>query len=227
MASEITVTRYLDHSVEVEDFGRGIPVDYNNKEQRYNWELVFCEMYAGGKYNNDSGEQLRVLPGLKRPGPVRHPVRLASTWTWTSAGMAAATPSTLRRGRTSAACKRSRLRQKGHRLPSSRWKPDLQVFTDIDVPVEYYLDILKRQAVVNAGITFRLRNEVAAGKFETTDFCYENGIVDHVKELAGRGRPDRRCSSGRPSGRAGTGRTWPEYKVKINVACCLFQHVST
>ena len=133
---EITITRFLDHSVQVEDHGRGIPVDYNNKEQRYNWELVFCEMYAGGKYNNDSGESYEYSLG-KGTGSL------------------------------------------------IKWKPDLQVFTDIDVSLEYYLDILKRQAVVNAGITFHLKNEVAPGKFETTDFCYENGILDHARELVG------------------------------------------
>ena len=51
----VLVTKYKDGSVQVEDFGRGIPVDYNNKEQRYNWELLFCEMYAGGKYGDGDG----------------------------------------------------------------------------------------------------------------------------------------------------------------------------
>ena len=73
---EITVTRYADHSVEVEDHGRGIPVDYNKREERYNWELVFCEMYAGGKYNNNDGEQLRLRAGPERSRSVRHAVCL-------------------------------------------------------------------------------------------------------------------------------------------------------
>ncbi len=72
---EITITRFLDHSVQVEDHGRGIPVDYNSKEERYNWELVFCEMYAGGKYNNDSGGELRIFSGIEWLGSVRYPVR--------------------------------------------------------------------------------------------------------------------------------------------------------
>ena len=52
----ITVTRYADKSIEVEDFGRGCPVDWNEKEKRFNWELVFCELYAGGKYANNSDD---------------------------------------------------------------------------------------------------------------------------------------------------------------------------
>ena len=98
-----------------------------------------------------------------------------------------------------------------------RWKPDLEVFTDIQVPVEYFLDIIKRQAIVNDGVTFVFRNQVG-NQFETTEFCYQNGIVDHVKEIAGedaltsvqfwqterkvRDRDDK-----------------DEYRTKINVAC--------
>lgn len=51
---EIIVTKYLDKSIRVQDFGRGIPMDYNENEKEYNWKLVFCEMYAGGKYNTNS-----------------------------------------------------------------------------------------------------------------------------------------------------------------------------
>ena len=66
--NEITITRFLDHSVQVEDHGSGIPVDYNRKEERYNWELVFCEMYAGGKYNNESGQSYEYSLGLNGLG---------------------------------------------------------------------------------------------------------------------------------------------------------------
>ena len=140
MARESPSPGFWDHSVQVEDHGRGIPVDYNNKEQRYNWELVFCEMYAGGKYNNDSGESYEYSLGLNG-WACAPPSTPRSIWTWTSAGMAAATPSTLSGGRTWAACKRSPYAKKGTGS-LIKWKPDLQVFTDIDVSLEYYLDIL-------------------------------------------------------------------------------------
>ena len=64
----INVTRFLDRSIEVEDFGRGVPVDFNEREHRYNWELVYCELYAGGKYNNDSGENYEFSLGLNGLG---------------------------------------------------------------------------------------------------------------------------------------------------------------
>lgn len=180
---EITITRFLDHSVQVEDHGRGIPVDYNTKEQQYNWELVFCELYAGGKYNNDSGENYEYSLGLNGLG-------LCSTQ-YASEYMDV----DIRRdgfrytlhfehGENVGGLQKEPYEKKGTGS-IIKWRPDLQVFTDIDVSEEYYLDILKRQAVVNAGVVFHFKNEVAPGKFETRDFCYENGILDHAKELCG------------------------------------------
>ena len=180
---EITVTRFLDHSVEVEDHGRGIPVDYNNKEERYNWELVFCEMYAGGKYNNDTGESYEYSLGLNGLGLCA--TQYASDYMDVDIRRDGQRYTLhFERGENVGGLHKEAYSKKdtGSKI---RWKPDLQVFTDIDVSLEYYLDTLKRQAVVNAGITFHLKNEVAPGKFETTDFCYENGIVDHAREILG------------------------------------------
>ena len=180
---EITVTRFLDHSVEVEDHGRGIPVDYNTKEERYNWELVFCEMYAGGKYNNDTGESYEYSLGLNGLGLCA--TQYASEYMDVDIRRDGQRYTLhFERGENVGGLHKEAYSKKdtGSKI---RWKPDLQVFTDIDVSLEYYLDTLKRQAVVNAGITFHLKNEVAPGKFETTDFCYENGIVDHAREILG------------------------------------------
>ena len=104
-----------------------------------------------------------------------------------------------------------------------RWKPDLEVFTDIDIPVDYYTDVMKRQAVVNAGVTFRFREETSAGRFSTTDFRYDNGILDYVTELAGRSPSPSRCS-GRRKGRDRADK--PEYKVKLSVSFCFSNRVS-
>ena len=65
---KITVTRFSDGSIEVEDHGRGIPVDFNEKENEFNWKLVFCEMYAGGKYNNNEGESYEFSLGMNGLG---------------------------------------------------------------------------------------------------------------------------------------------------------------
>ncbi len=180
---EITVTRFLDKSVQVEDHGRGCPVDYNRKEERYNWELVFCELYAGGKYNNDSGENYEYSLGLNGLG-------LCSTQ-YASEYMDVEVRRDgykytlhFEHGENIGGLGKEPYKKKDTGS-LFHWKPDLQVFTDIDISAEYYIDVLKRQAVVNAGVTFHFLNETEPGKFEQTDFCYENGILDHARELAG------------------------------------------
>ena len=218
----IIVTRYADRSIEVEDFGRGCPVDWNEKEQRYNWELVFCEMYAGGKYNNNTGTNYEYSLGLNGLGSCA--TQYASEY-FDARIYRDGFKYTLHfeRGEIVGKMKKEPAdRKKTGSL--FRWKPDLEVFTDINIPVEYYLDIMKRQAVVNAGITFRFRNQVGS-KFETTEFRYEHGILDYVNELTegdaltmpqywetervGRDRPDK-----------------PEYKVKITAALCFSRNLS-
>ena len=212
----ITVTRYEDKSIEVEDFGRGCPVDWNEKEQKYNWELVFCELYAGGKYNNNSGDNYEYSLGLNGLGSCA--TQYASRY-FDAVIHRDGFEYTLHfeKGENMGGLKKEPYTGKktGSRF---RWLPDLDVFTDIDIPVDYYLDVLKRQAVVNAGITFRFRNQVG-GKFETTDFKYENGIEDYVKELAGENsltQPVFWQTERRGRDRADK----PEYKVKLTVSFC-------
>ena len=212
----ITVTRYEDKSIEVEDFGRGCPVDWNEKEQKYNWELVFCELYAGGKYNNNSGDNYEYSLGLNGLGSCA--TQYASRY-FDAVIHRDGFEYTLHfeKGENMGGLKKEPYTGKktGSRF---RWLPDLDVFTDIDIPVDYYLDVLKRQAVVNAGITFRFRNQVG-GKFETTDFKYENGIEDYVKELAG-DNPLTQPVFWQTERRGRDRADKDEYKVKLSVSFC-------
>ena len=179
---KITVTRYSDGSIEVEDHGRGIPVDHNENEKRYNWELVFCELYAGGKYNNNEGESYEFSLGMNGLG-------LCSTQ-YSSEYMDV----DIRRDgyRYTLRFEKGEIVGKLKKEPYSKkdtgtkihWKPDLEVFTDIDIQPEYFLDIMKRQAIVNAGIEFVFRNQNGKS-FDTTSYNYVNGIVDHVAEVVG------------------------------------------
>lgn len=182
----ITVRRFLDHSIEVQDAGRGCPVDWNEKEGRYNWELVFCELYAGGKYNNLTGDSYEYSLGLNGLGACA--TQYASRYmdvTVRRDGHEYALH--FERGEIVGELQktplpRSRVRETGTRI---RWLPDLDVFTDINIPPEFFTDVIKRQAVVNAGISFRFENETAPGQFDATDFLYPDGIADYVGELSG------------------------------------------
>ena len=221
--SKIIVTRFLDHSVEVQDFGRGIPLGWNEKEGKDNWELVFCELYAGGKYKNDTGENYEYSLGLNGLG-------LCATQ-YASEFMDAEVFSggmkwnlSFRRGELFGSVQKEPFsgRKTGTRI---RWLPDLQVFTDIAIPLEYYVETLKRQAVVNSGILFVLRNEVAHGKFEETEFIYENGITDYVAELAGEN--SLTPVSFAETERKGRDREdMEDYKVKMQTAFCFSRTAS-
>lgn len=215
--SEIIITRFMDHSIEVEDFGRGIPVDYNEREKKYNWELVFCELYAGGKYKNNSGGDYQYSLGLNGLG--------ACATQYSSEYMDA---TILRdgfkyelhfeKGENIGGLRKTEFRHR-HTGSKIRWKPDIKVFTNIDIPLDFYRDVLKKQAVVNSGLKFTFKNEIKRNEFETEEFYYENGIVDYIKELT----EDKEFTSVHyiEAEREGRDRDdLPEYKLKMSFAFC-------
>lgn len=217
---KIEVVRYRDHSILVKDYGRGIPVDYNTKEERFNWELVFCELYAGGKYQNNTGENYEFSLGLNGLG--------TCATQYSSEYMDVV----IYRDNS---CYQLHF-EKGENIggltktpaenhPSGtqiKWRPDRDVFTEIQIPLSYFQDILKKQAIVNAGLTFALFDEESG---QTFVFCYENGIIDYLAELsgsdsltsvhylqtetAGRDREDK-----------------PEYRLKFEAAFCFNNQVN-
>ena len=211
---KIVVTKYSDCSIEVQDFGRGAPVDYNNNEKCFNWELLYCELYAGGKYNTNDGANYEYSVGLNGLG-------LCSTQ-YSSEYM-------------DVEIKRDGFKynlhfEKGYNVgglqkepysgkdtgTKTRWKPDIDVFTDVDIPAEYFIDTLKRQAIVNDGLLFVFR-EQQGNRFETKEIVYNNGIVDYVNETVGEdGLTGVQTWSTERKGRDREDK--PEYKVKIKAA---------
>ena len=218
---KIIATRFSDYSFEVEDFGRGIPVDYNEAEGRFNWELVFCEMYAGGKYNNGEGESYEFSLGTNGLGACA--TQYSSEYmdvTVYSVG----TKYTLHFEKGENIGGLQKEAYSGKRTGTIiRWKPDLDVFTDIAVPADYFTGIMKRQSIVNPGVDFIFRDQQGAS-FETTEFKYDNGIVDFAAEVLGEQgltpvqfwQTERRMRD-----RADK----PEYKVQINVAVAFSNRV--
>ena len=216
----IEVTKFKDNSIMVRDYGRGIPVDFNPKEGRFNWELVFCELYAGGKYKNNSGENYEYSLGLNGLG--------TCATQYSSEYMDA---QVIRDG-----FKYSLHFEKGENVgglkkePTSssktgttiKWRPDIEVFTDISIPKEYFFDVLKKQAIVNAGLKFIFKDEESG---ETTEFVYENGIKDYIAELNGdNGFTDVYYLETETSGRDREDK--PEYKLKFQTAFCFNNNVN-
>ena len=214
--NKIITTRYEDGSFEVQDFGRGMPVDFNTKENRYNWELIFCELYAGGKYNTNEGESYEFSLGLNGLG--------ACATQYSSEYMDVEVHRDgfcytlhFEHGENVGGLTKEPYakRDTGTRI---RWKPDLEVFTDIAVPIDYFRDAIRRQAIVNPNLLFVLRDQKGRS-FETEEFVYENGIADYVNELVGEeGMTDVQVWTAERRGRDREDK--PEYKVKLNVAMC-------
>ena len=221
----INVTRCKDGSVIVEDFGRGMPVDWNNGEGRYNWELLFCEMYAGGKYG-EGEDNYEFSLGLNGLGLCA--TQYASAWMTADIyrdGFHYHLD--FKRGENVGGLQKEPY--KGRRTGSIiHWKPDDEVFTDIDVPGSYYKDVLRRQAVVNAGLTLNFTDEKekdpATGKPWKESWCYQNGIADYVQEVAGEDTltPVFSCES-EASGRDREDQ--PDYKVRMSAAFCFSNKV--
>ena len=222
----ITLTAYADGSIEVQDYGRGCPLDWNPNEKRFNWELVFCELYAGGKYQNEEGENYEFSLGLNGLG--------SCATQYSSEYMDV----TVRRDGKKYNLhfrKGEPVGKKGEELivepadrkqtgTTIRFKPDIEVFTDVNIPEAYYHDVLRRQAVVNAGVRFVLKVE-KDGKFETTQYLYENGIKDYVTEVAGETAltaPVMIQAERRGRDRADK----KDYKLKISAAFCFSAKVN-
>ena len=219
---QIQVTRYSDGSYEVEDHGRGIPVGYNKNEDKMNWELLFCEMYAGGKYNNNDGDNYEFSLGLNGLGLCS--TQYASEYMDVEIKRDGYKYSLhFEHGENIGGLKKEEYNKKdtGSKI---HWKPDIDVFTDIDVSAEYFLDIMKRQAIVNAGVEFIFRNQNGRS-FDVTKYNYVNGIEDHIKEVVGEDalssvqywETERKVSD-----RADK----PEYKCKICVSCAFSNKIA-
>ena len=217
---KIVVRKYKDLSIEVEDFGRGVPLGYNEKEKRWNWELVFCELYAGGKYDNNEGDAAYEFSlGLNGLGATA--TQYASEYMEVhSYNGKTLSEINFKRGVVNSELSVTDI-QPGMKKRGSiiKWRPDLKVFKEIDIPVDFLSATLRRQAFVNAGIKFILEVENEKGKFDKSEFYYERGIADYMAEItegitmtqpilwsfetAGRDREDL-----------------PEYKVKAEITFC-------
>jgi DNA gyrase subunit B len=216
----VEITRHTDKSVTVRDYGRGIPLGYNKKEERYNWELVFCELYAGGKYDNNLGENYEYSLGLNGLG--------CCATQYSSEYMDVVVfrdgfkyELHFEKGENIGELKKKKFEyEKTGTI--IKWKPDRDVFTDIAVPLEYYQNTLKKQAVVNSGVRFMLFDEESEQNFE---YFYQNGIVDYIKEISGdKGFTDVQYYESTAKGRDREDK--PEYRVKMQIAFCFNNEIN-
>lgn len=216
----IEITRYSDRSIGVNDRGRGIPLDFNQNEDRYNWELVFCELYAGGKYKNNSGENYEFSLGLNGLGSCA--TQYSSEYMEVCVRRDGFEYSlNFEKGNNLGGLKKVKKAYE-HTGSEIKWRPDLEVFTDIDIPLSFFQNVLKKQAVVNAGLVFKLFDEESGESFE---FCYLNGITDYLKEIGGE-KAFSEVQFFETSTQGRDREDKPEYRVKIQTAFCFNNDVN-
>lgn len=207
----IRLTQHADHSITIEDEGRGIPVGYNRKEKRHNWELVFTELYAGGKYENNSGENYKYSLGLNGLG-------LTATQ-YSSEFMNVDIfrddkhyELTFEKGESVSGLKSKKAA--GHKSGTKiTWRPDLDVFTQIHIEPEYFHEVLKEQAIVNSGIRFLYTHEESG---ETKEFYYENGLRDYIEEISS-GKAFTPTFVLKDEGKGRDRKDRPEYRVQYEL----------
>lgn len=222
--NEIIITAFNDHSLTVDDHGRGVPLGYNEREKRWNWDLIYNELYAGGKYDNNESGSYEFSLGTNGLGACS--TQYSSEFmTVQSYNGTSESSIKFKKGRPASKLTVRELGKNEKRTGTVvHWKPDLEVFTDIAIPREFFEDVLHRQAVVNPGVCFTLHYQTENGSFDEVKYVYSNGISDYINELVGdasmtepvswhleavgRDRPDK-----------------PEYKLKADFAFCVSNKV--
>lgn len=232
--TKIEITRYKDHSVRVKDYARGMPLDYNSIEKRYNWELIYCELYAGGKFNNNDEENYSFSLGLNGLGlcSTQYCSEYLDVISYNNGfkyslhfekgeNVGGLTKETLPEQPSGGTAKGTAAELQKMTGTETIWKPDREVFTDIAVPLSYFVDVLKRQAIVNAGLTFELFDEESGERFS---FCYENGIRDYIAELSKNSLTEPSYFQNETRGRDREDK--PEYKLKFEICFCFNNDVN-
>ncbi|HPQ47511.1 MAG TPA: toprim domain-containing protein [Clostridia bacterium] len=216
----IEVTRHKDSSITVKDYGRGMPVDYNTKEKRYNWELVFCELYAGAKYGNNEGESYMFSLGLNGLGccATQYAAEYMDVEVFRDGYQynlhfeEGVNKGGLKK-------KKSDYKKTGTAI---RWKPDIKVFTEIDIPLEYFKDMMKKQAIVNKGLKLVLFDEESREKFE---YFYKDGVEEYIREITN-GYKLTEIHTANLNTKGQDRADKPEYKLKLSVSFCFCNEVN-
>ncbi|MCC6159421.1 MAG: DNA topoisomerase (ATP-hydrolyzing) subunit B [Deltaproteobacteria bacterium] len=173
--NHIEIAIHIDNSVTVEDNGRGIPTDWHEKENMPAAEVVMTILHAGGKFDKSSYKVSGGLHGvgvscvnalserlgleIKRDGRV-HRMEFARGETVVKLHEVGATE---RRG------------------TKVTFKPDPQIFTELEYNFDTLSSRLRELSFLNPGVRIVIRDEREGGKVH--DFHYEGGIVSFVEHL--------------------------------------------
>ncbi len=171
----ITVTIHKDNSIEVEDNGRGIPVDMHAQYKRPALEIVLTKLHAGGKFDNDS---YKVSGGLHGVG--LSVVNALSEWLNVEVRKNETKyTQTYRKGVPTGDMKSGGKSTKTG--TTIHFMPDKEIFEVSEYNYDTLAKRIRELAFLNAGIKIIFRDE--RGKGKETLFQFKGGIVTFVQHL--------------------------------------------
>lgn len=206
----IILTKHKDLSWTIEDFGRGLPLDWNEREGHYNYHIALCELYGGGKYDGAYSEGALGFNGLGLSS-----TQMASEFMEVT--------SYRDNYKYFLRCEKGEPIMELEKTPDSNertgtiitYKPDLDVFTEIDIPLDWVADMLEKQSIITPHVKFILTDEIAN---KTTEFYYKDGIVEYLEKTIKKPLHDVILFEGNGKGQDTPER--PEYKFNYSFAFC-------
>lgn len=183
-ATIVSVTINRDNSVVVEDNGRGIPVGIHEKLHVSGVEVVYTQLHAGGKFNNDSygfsgglhGVGASVVNALSEyvevevaTGGKLYSIKFHS-YEDSDGNMHSGIP-------VAPLAEVGRTRRQGTRVT---FLPDKRVFETIEMNSEVVAKRLRELAYLNKGVTFKFTDNRLKDENKSREYKYDGGIVDFV-----------------------------------------------
>lgn len=183
-ATTVSVTINRDNSVVVEDNGRGIPVGIHEKLHVSGVEVVYTQLHAGGKFNNDSygfsgglhGVGASVVNALSEyvevevaTGGKLYSIKFHS-YEDSDGNMHSGIP-------VAPLAEVGRTRRQGTRVT---FLPDKRVFETIEMNSEVVAKRLRELAYLNKGVTFKFTDNRLKDENKCREYKYDGGIVDFV-----------------------------------------------
>lgn len=173
---EVIIT--TENEMTVIDHGRGVPMGWNSKAGRFNWELVFCELYASGK---GAGTAYNSSEGLNGIG--------ATAANYTSDYMNVVSC----RVNDEAQLKRYKVGfvngEVATQLTEDDWdggtgtmitfKPSETVFTRTKIPFDAIIEKFRKKAMIVPAVRLTLQY----GDSEPASFYYERGMVEYLENV--------------------------------------------
>ncbi len=167
----IFITIHSDGSLEVEDQGRGVPCDYNEKEKMNGFQIVYQTLHGGGKFDESNYKSAGGLHGVGASV-----TNALSKWMEVHSYRDGIDHFARFEAGGSKFSGIQELGKTSKRGTNVRFFPDSDIFEDITFNFDRIAQHLDDQACLTKGVTFHLFDERTGRK---QDFFYNDGLREY------------------------------------------------